>query len=105
MGKTVTSPTGGQASDTSQPKYKKVFVQRDYSQGTGVKYQTTFPTELEGFVEPELFAFLINTINCIYDEGKASFIFRLSRSLQDVRFAASSLVSVGPELLRRFRQR
>lgn len=69
MGKTVTSPTGP-SSDTSQPKYKKVFVQRDYAHGTGVKYQTTFPTELEGYVEPELFAYLVNTINAIYDEGK-----------------------------------
>jgi len=73
MVKTVTSPTTGQnqaASDNSQPKYKKVFVQRDYSQGTGVRYQTTFPTELESYVEPELFAYLVNSINSIYDEGE-----------------------------------
>ena len=28
----------------------KVFVQRDYSDGTMVKFQTTFPSELEGKV-------------------------------------------------------
>jgi hypothetical protein len=28
----------------------KVFVQRDYSEGTSVKFQTKFPPELEGKV-------------------------------------------------------
>lgn len=28
----------------------KVFIQRDYSEGTVVKFQTRFPTELEGRV-------------------------------------------------------
>lgn len=83
MGK-VTSPTTGQnqaasggaaanSSEQSGPtpaKYKKVFIQRDYSQGTGVKYQTAFPPELEGYIEQETFAYLINTLNYIYDEGE-----------------------------------
>lgn len=30
--------------------YMKVFVQRDYSEGTAVKFQTRFPTELESRV-------------------------------------------------------
>lgn len=33
-----------------QPNYMKVFVQRDYSDGTSVKFQTRFPAELEGRV-------------------------------------------------------
>lgn len=33
-----------------QPTYMKVFVQRDYSDGTSVKFQTRFPPELEGRV-------------------------------------------------------
>lgn len=32
------------------PPCLKVFVQRDYSEGTVVKFQTRFPTELEGRV-------------------------------------------------------
>lgn len=32
------------------PNYLKVFVQRDYSDGTSVKFQTRFPAELEGRV-------------------------------------------------------
>lgn len=79
MGKPVTSPTrpspGSQpqtpsAVEPPPPKYKKVFIQRDYTQGTGVKYQSTFPPELEGYIDPESFAYLINNINQIYDEGE-----------------------------------
>lgn len=37
------------------PNYLKVFVQRDYSDGTSVKFQTRFPAELEGRVsQPRL---------------------------------------------------
>lgn len=32
------------------PTYMKVFIQRDYSDGTSVKFQTRFPPELEGRV-------------------------------------------------------
>ena len=35
---------------TPQLNYMKVFVQRDYSDGTSVKFQTRFPAELEGRV-------------------------------------------------------
>lgn len=34
----------------ANPNYVKVFVQRDYSDGTSVKFQTRFPAELEGRV-------------------------------------------------------
>lgn len=34
----------------TQPNYMKVFVQRDYSEGTSVKFQTRFPPELESRV-------------------------------------------------------
>lgn len=33
-----------------QPTYMKIFIQRDYSDGTSVKFQTRFPPELEGRV-------------------------------------------------------
>lgn len=32
------------------PKCLKVFIQRDYNDGTAVKFQTKFPPELEGKV-------------------------------------------------------
>lgn len=38
-----------------QPNYMKVFIQRDYSEGTSVKFQTRFPPELEGRVSYYLF--------------------------------------------------
>lgn len=33
-----------------QAAYMKIFIQRDYSDGTSVKFQTRFPPELEGRV-------------------------------------------------------
>lgn len=36
-----------------QPNYMKVFIQRDYSDGTSVKFQTRFPPELEGRVSTQ----------------------------------------------------
>lgn len=44
---------GSRASETEQmapPQCLKVFIQRDYSEGTMVKFQTRFPPELEGRV-------------------------------------------------------
>lgn len=35
---------------TTQPNYMKVFIQRDYSEGTSVKFQNRFPPELESRV-------------------------------------------------------
>lgn len=64
---TATSTT----SETSGPKYKKVFIQRDYSQGTAVRFQTAFPAELEGYIEHESFNYLINNINTMYAQGEA----------------------------------
>jgi hypothetical protein len=76
MGKSATSPTSGQAQtqgsgpEAPAPKYKKVFVQRDYTHGTGVKFQTAFPVELEGYIDPEIFAYLMGNINQMYYDGE-----------------------------------
>ncbi|XP_071441811.1 golgin subfamily A member 7 [Hetaerina americana] len=48
----------------------KVFVQRDYSEGTLVRFQTRFPPELEDKIEPQLFEQTINTMNSIYAEAE-----------------------------------
>ncbi|KAK5645379.1 hypothetical protein RI129_006679 [Pyrocoelia pectoralis] len=41
----------------------KVFIQRDYSEGTVVKFQTRFPTELEGRIERQAFEHTITKLN------------------------------------------
>lgn len=43
----------GQAGGGPPPNCQKVFIQRDYSEGTMVKFQTQFPTELESRVRSE----------------------------------------------------
>lgn len=49
---------------------RKIFVQRDYSEGTSVKFQTKFPQELEGLISRQCFEHTINTLNTIYVEAE-----------------------------------
>ncbi|UYV60387.1 GOLGA7 [Cordylochernes scorpioides] len=49
---------------------RKVFIQRDYSEGTNVKFQLKFPPELEGLVEKQCFEDTITTMNNIYAEAE-----------------------------------
>lgn len=44
------------------PTYMKVFIQRDYSDGTSVKFQTRFPPELEGRVNINKWLFLYSSM-------------------------------------------
>ncbi|KAI7805744.1 putative golgin subfamily A member 7B [Triplophysa rosa] len=48
----------------------KVFVQRDYSDGTICKFQTKFPAELDSRIERSLFEETIKTFNCFYAEAE-----------------------------------
>lgn len=48
----------------------KVFIQRDYSEGTSVKFQTKFPQELEGLIERHVFDQTVTTINSIYSDAE-----------------------------------
>merc|ERR1712142_1070175 len=48
----------------------KVFLQRDYSEGTSVKFQTKFPPELEGKIEKSVFENTINDINGLFVEAE-----------------------------------
>uniref|UniRef100_A0A8C6TZ65 Golgin A7 family, member Bb n=1 Tax=Neogobius melanostomus TaxID=47308 RepID=A0A8C6TZ65_9GOBI len=48
----------------------KVFVQRDYSEGTTCKFQTKFPTELETRIERSLFEDTVKTLNNYYAEAE-----------------------------------
>ncbi len=53
---------------------KKVFLQRDYSEGNGVRFQMRFPPELEGKIERTQFEFTVNMMNTMYAEAeKANF--------------------------------
>jgi len=49
---------------------KKIFVQRDYSEGTGVRFQTRFPADLEGRISEEQFLFTVNMMNKMYAEAE-----------------------------------
>jgi len=55
---TIRSSQGNTASQTQGPQYAKVFVQRDYSDGTTVKFMTSFPQGLENKVRILLKAWL-----------------------------------------------
>lgn len=57
--------------NNQSPGYRKVFVQRDYSEGTSVRFQNKFPDELEGYIERQHFDYLITTLNCYYDKAEA----------------------------------
>lgn len=60
------------SSDNQQnrEKVQKIFIQRDYSEGTNVKFQTKFPAELDGLIDRHLFEQTINTLNRIYAEAE-----------------------------------
>jgi len=49
-----TTPAGGNPTALQATQggvvFSKVFIQRDYSEGTSVKFHTRLPTELEGMV-------------------------------------------------------
>ncbi|CAF4554805.1 unnamed protein product [Rotaria sp. Silwood1] len=49
----------------------KLFIQRDYSEGTAVKFQERFPPELEGKIDRSKFVDIIRRINSIYTEAEA----------------------------------
>ncbi|KAA0184035.1 hypothetical protein HAZT_HAZT011022 [Hyalella azteca] len=68
---------GGNGKVASPPQgCMKVFIQRDYSEGTSVKFQTKFPQELNGKVffiwaiEPSIFEQMLNTVNSMYAEAE-----------------------------------
>lgn len=48
----------------------RVFIQRDYSDGVGVKFETKLPTELHGKIDSSEFEEVIDRINSIYAEAE-----------------------------------
>ncbi|CAO1426494.1 unnamed protein product [Diamesa hyperborea] len=53
-----------------QPNYMKVFIQRDYSEGTSVKFQNRFPSELESRIDRHTFESTINKLNEYFIEAE-----------------------------------
>jgi len=49
---------------------KKGYVQRDYSKGTKIKFETTLPNELEGVLSQAEFRQFIDTLNDIYSDAE-----------------------------------
>lgn len=50
-----------------QNGFNKVFIQRDYSEGTAVKFHTRLPSELEGLVSNFIIPYLcMNIIKTIF---------------------------------------
>ena len=49
---------------------KKGYVQRDYSRGTKIRFETTLPGELESYISRQEFAQFVETLNDIYLEAE-----------------------------------
>ncbi|VEN54712.1 unnamed protein product [Callosobruchus maculatus] len=60
----------GETEQMAQPQCLKVFIQRDYSEGTLVKFQTRFPQELEGRLERQAFEATVNRLNAYFAEAE-----------------------------------
>ncbi|PIO38560.1 hypothetical protein AB205_0049920 [Aquarana catesbeiana] len=48
----------------------KVYIQRDYSEGTMCQFQTKFPPELDSRIEKQLFEETVKTLNMYYIEAE-----------------------------------
>lgn len=49
---------------------RKSFVQRDYSRGTKIRFETTLPSELENIISQAQFTEFINALNDIYSDAE-----------------------------------
>ncbi|KAL1449676.1 hypothetical protein WDU94_002161 [Cyamophila willieti] len=49
----------------------KIFIQRDYTDGTMVRFQTHFPQELEGKIERQVYEYTINQMNVYFQEAES----------------------------------
>ncbi|CAH1782474.1 unnamed protein product [Owenia fusiformis] len=53
------------------PNCTKIFISRDFSEGTTVKFLTKFPTELEGKIDKKDFDATMNRLNELYTEAES----------------------------------
>lgn len=49
---------------------RKIFIQRDYSHGTGVRFSTDFPRELTGKVDEATYRSTIEHVNEQFDDAE-----------------------------------
>lgn len=49
---------------------RKGYVQRDYSKGTKIRFETTLPNELENFISQAEFVQFIENLNEIYSDAE-----------------------------------
>ncbi|KAB7505667.1 Golgin subfamily A member 7B [Armadillidium nasatum] len=64
------SSNRGNSATTNPQNCMKIFIQRDYSEGTSVKFQARFPQELDGKIERSLFENTVNHINSLFLEAE-----------------------------------
>lgn len=60
---------------------RKIYIQRDYSKGLGVRFSAAFPTELTGKIDNDAFDFVIAKVNRIFDDAERVSIFSIFDSL------------------------
>ncbi|CAL1531851.1 unnamed protein product [Lymnaea stagnalis] len=57
--------------DTQRSPHTKVFIQRDFTEGISVKFQTRYPPELEGRVDRAIYERTINNINEMFADAES----------------------------------
>ncbi|XP_066247879.1 golgin subfamily A member 7 [Euwallacea similis] len=66
---------GGRAGETeqmAQPQCLKVFIPRDYTEGTVVQFKCSFPSELDGKLEKQTFESTITRLNGYFTEAETA---------------------------------
>ncbi|XP_074642253.1 golgin subfamily A member 7B-like isoform X2 [Tubulanus polymorphus] len=48
----------------------KVFIQRDFSEGTQVRFQNKLPPELEGKIERAAFEYTMSQLNAMFEDAE-----------------------------------
>eukprot|EP00092_Neocalanus_flemingeri_P000257 GFUD01000277.1.p1 GENE.GFUD01000277.1~~GFUD01000277.1.p1 ORF type:complete len:107 (+),score=15.66 GFUD01000277.1:67-387(+) len=56
----------------SQANCRKLFIPRDYSEGSGVRFQPRYLPELEGKIDRQMFDYTVNTLNSLYAEAETA---------------------------------
>ena len=58
------------AASSTQRHVNKIFVQRDYSEGLGVRFEKKYPRELSQYIDEPRFIETIETINSLFKEAE-----------------------------------
>lgn len=63
-------PSNMECTSLTHMYVKKGYVQRDYSRGTKIRFETTLPTEFEEHISQQEFGQFIDTLNDIYVDAE-----------------------------------